>query len=75
MHRVDDSCFLHFIEPPKEEKLRRPINDEVSQIMRIAINESKRGGANYSDLINPPRFTVTNRKYKDRKSTRLNSSH
>jgi hypothetical protein len=58
MHRIDNTCFLLFIEPKKEEKLEIPMDDELSQIMKVALNEAKRGMSNYSKLNEMPWFYV-----------------
>jgi len=52
MHREDNSRFLLYIEPKKEEKLSEPIKDELVKIVEKAIANSKSGTANYSDLDN-----------------------
>lgn len=60
MHRIDNTCFLLFIEPKKEEKLEIPLDDESSQIMKVALTEAKRGMSNYSRLNEMPYFHVCN---------------
>ena len=40
MHRNDDSVFLLYIEPKKEDKLKEPIEDEVTHIMEKAFAHS-----------------------------------
>lgn len=50
MHRNDNSKYLLYIEPKASEKLQNPIEDELTQLMEMALSKSKRGGANYSDL-------------------------
>jgi len=57
MHRNDTSKFLLYIEPKKEEKLRDPINDELTKLMELAFSKAKRGSANYSDIKEPEKFT------------------
>ena len=57
MHRNDDSLFLLYIEPRKEEKLKEPIDDDVTRLMELAYSKSTSGGANYSSLNEIPRFT------------------
>jgi hypothetical protein len=47
MHRIDDSPFLLFIEPPAEEKAAAPVSDELTRIMTIALHEGKHGTSNY----------------------------
>jgi len=34
MNRIDNSRFLLYIEPKKEEKLDIPINDEITKIIK-----------------------------------------
>lgn len=58
MHRLDNTCFILFIEPKKEEKLEIPLDDELSQIMKVALNEAKRGSSNYSRVNEIPYFFV-----------------
>jgi hypothetical protein len=50
MHRNDTSKYLLYIEPKASEKLQNPIEDELTQLMEMALSKAKRGGANYSDL-------------------------
>jgi len=50
MHRNDKSRFLLYIEPKKEEKLKVPINDELTELMEMAMRKSTEGAANYSDI-------------------------
>jgi hypothetical protein len=56
MYRADNSRFLLYIEPPKEEKSEFPVEDEISQIMIVALYEAKAGVSYYSQLNEPPRF-------------------
>lgn len=56
MCRVDNSRFLLYIEPRKEEKSEFPLDDEISQIMILALTEAKTGIANYAKINEPPRF-------------------
>jgi hypothetical protein len=56
MQRIDNTCFLLFIEPKKEEKLEIPLDDELSQIMKVALTEAKRGKSNYSKMNEMPYF-------------------
>lgn len=58
MHRIDNTCFLLFIEPKKEEKLEIPLDDELARIMKVALSEAKRGASNYSRMNEIPRFHV-----------------
>jgi hypothetical protein len=50
MNRIDNSRFLLYIEPKKESKSETPINDEITEIMKVAFSESKSGAANYSRI-------------------------
>jgi hypothetical protein len=56
MHRIDNTCFLLFIEPKKEEKLETPLDDEISRIMKVALEEAKQGTSNYSRPNEMPYF-------------------
>ncbi len=56
MNRPDNSKFLLFIEPPKSDRLREPINDKFTNMMERAINNSKRGISNYSRTDEEPHF-------------------
>jgi len=58
MNRIDNSKFLIYIEPRKEEKLETPINDEIVEIMKIAFSESEIGAANYSHIGDKEVFTT-----------------
>ena len=50
MHREDNSKYLLYIEPPAQDKLQKPINDELTQLMEMALSKSTQGAANYSNL-------------------------
>lgn len=50
MHREDDSNYLLYIEPTKEEKLIVPIDDYIVKAIEKAIERSKPGIADYYDL-------------------------
>jgi len=50
MHREDNSKYLLYIEPNTKDKLVEPINDEIVQIMELALSKAKPGTANYSKL-------------------------
>lgn len=50
MIRDDKSLYLLFIEPRSSEKLLNPIDDELTQVMEIALSKAKKGTSNYSDL-------------------------
>ena len=49
MHRNDKSKYLLYIEPSKEEKLKEPINDELTELIEMAMNKSQEGISMYSD--------------------------
>lgn len=49
MKRDDNSIYLLYIEPKKEEKIKEPINDDLTKLLELAISKAKRGTANYSD--------------------------
>ena len=48
MHRDDKSKYLLYIEPKKEEKLKEPINDELTELMEMALSKAKAGISRYS---------------------------
>ena len=50
MHREDNSNYLLYIEPPVEEKLKEPIEDEWTELMELALSEAIGGVCNYYDL-------------------------
>lgn len=50
MHRNDKSRFLLYMEPNKEEKLKDPINDELSKLVELAFDNAIPGASNYSDI-------------------------
>ena len=50
MHREDNSKYLLYIEPKANEKLTNPIDDELTQLMEMALSKAKIGGARYSNL-------------------------
>ncbi len=50
MHREDNSKYLLYIEPSAQDKLKEPINDELTQLMEMALSKAERGTANYSNL-------------------------
>jgi hypothetical protein len=56
MHRIDNSRFLLYIEPKKENKSEEPIYDEITDIVGFALSESKEGVANYSSLSESENF-------------------
>jgi hypothetical protein len=50
MHREDNSKYLLYIEPPLKKKLREPINDELTEMMEMALTKAKQGAAHYHRL-------------------------
>lgn len=56
MNRIDNSRFLLYIEPKKEEKLEIPINDEITKIMKNACSEAEYGVSNYDKLNETENF-------------------
>ncbi len=58
MHRIDNSKFLLFIEPKKEEKLQNPVKDELTELMKYALGRAKTGTSNYSNLGANPFFSI-----------------
>jgi hypothetical protein len=50
MHREDDSLYLLYIEPTKEQKSQEPVEDELVILMELALSESERGISPYSNL-------------------------
>ncbi len=50
MHREDDSLYLLYIEPTKEQKSQEPIEDELVSLLETALEEAKEGTAWYSNL-------------------------
>lgn len=52
MHREDTSLYLLYIEPKLEEKLSDPIEDELVQLMEMALSKAKQGGSMYSNKEN-----------------------
>ena len=50
MHREDNSLYLLYIEPTKDQKSQEPVEDEFSTLMEVALRESESGDASYSSL-------------------------
>lgn len=50
MHRIDNSKYLLYIEPKKEEKSLEPNNDGLADIVENLIKNAKQGTARYSSL-------------------------
>jgi len=49
MHREDNSKYLLFIEPKASEKLEEPVNDDLTELMEMAISKAEEGISNYSN--------------------------
>lgn len=60
MERIDNSKFLLYIEPSKNEKLKEPINDEITEIIELALSKAVKGAANYSSIGEPEKFSIGN---------------
>ena len=60
MHRIDNSRFLLYIEPCSEAKSLTPVNDEITQIMELALSEAVSGVASYSKMNIPEWFEKGN---------------
>ncbi len=58
MIRIDNSCFLLFIEPPKWRKRLWAKNDETTQIMQVALNEARHGTSNFDKIDEYPHFWI-----------------
>ena len=58
MNRIDNSKFLLYIEPRKENKSLVPLEDEITNTMKRAMNGAVRGVANYSSINEPEKFRV-----------------
>ena len=56
MHRTDNSCFLLYIEPKKEEKSETPVDDEITMVMQVALSEAAHGTSNYYETDERPVF-------------------
>lgn len=56
MHREDKSKFLLYIEPNYNKKSKEPVNDILTEIMQLALDEAEKGVSNYSHLDEEPRF-------------------
>lgn len=60
MIRDDDSVFLLYMEPKKEEKSKEPIDDEMTSTMIFALNRAESGIANYSKANEDAKFESQN---------------
>jgi hypothetical protein len=57
MHRTDKSRFLLYLEPKARTKHQKPINDELTELMKFALRYSERGTANYNRIGDKENFT------------------
>ena len=53
MDRSASPKFLLYLEPDREQKEATPIDDQITLVMRIALNEAKTGTADFEDPDNP----------------------
>lgn len=80
MHRNDKSKYLLYIEPKKEEKLKEPINDELTELMEMALSKATAGTSRYSHLDDmgdgwePPENSGLFRLFKGKKIPSFGSS-
>jgi len=49
MHREDNSKYLLYIEPEAKDKSDFPVNDRLTELMRIALDNSKIGASSHFD--------------------------
>ena len=57
MHREDNSRFLLYIEPKKEEKLSEISDNKYIAVLEYFLKTAKEGTGNYSSIDNEERFT------------------
>ncbi len=57
MHREDNSKFLLYIEPDATDKLKEPIEDDMTKLIDFALSKAKSGVANYSSKDQPESFS------------------
>jgi hypothetical protein len=58
MHRDDKSKYLLYIEPSKEDKLKEPINDELTELIEMVMTKSQEGTSRYSDKEDKGSFST-----------------
>lgn len=58
MHREDNTKYLLYIEPKKQDKLSEPINDDLTSMMEMALSKSKKGAARYGDKNDTGTFRI-----------------
>ena len=56
MHREDNTKYLLYIEPKVSDKLKEPINDDLTKMMEVALSKSQEGVARYSDTSDSGSF-------------------
>ena len=56
MHREDNTKYLLYIEPKDSDKLKDPIDDELTKMMEMALEKSQKGVAQYSDKSDVGKF-------------------
>lgn len=56
MHRSDNSLYLLYIEPKKEDKSKEPLDDMLTDAMALALTKAIYGSSSYSDLNCNGRF-------------------
>ncbi len=69
MHRDDNSIFLLYIEPKKEEKLGNPIDDELTQLLEMALSRAQKGAGDYQNKMDSNavvKMSLDNPKHRDR---------
>lgn len=60
MHREDESKYLLYIEPTKEQKSDKPNNDGLSDIMEEIISKAETGISRYSNVDDDGTFIENN---------------
>jgi len=60
MHREDESSYLLYIEPTKDQKSEEPTEDELTTLMEMALENSESGTASYSRLEDQGSFNPDN---------------
>lgn len=60
MHRIDNSKYLLYIEPKKEDKSENPTVDDITKKVELLLSQSKKGAARYSNLESEGEFEEGN---------------
>lgn len=60
MHRIDNSMYLLYLEPKKEEKSTEPLNDHYTLVMERALEHAIKGASRYSKLDDHNTFMLDN---------------